>query len=578
MSFLAPIMLIGAAICAIPIGIHLIGKKRAKEVSFSALHLLLGSSRKLATRHQFIRVALLVSRILICLALAFIFAKPYVSCISQRHTARAGPQAVFVIVDNSLASLYQGSGSRTMLDIAKARVRQIVSEVGAQAHIALVSTAPSAKLLVPLTLDHSQILTVLDAIVPAYHPSETSAALDLAGQSLAEESHAQKNVYLFSTLAAKGFHDPKPWKPPQGVGLVVVDLGEGRSLDNVAVTDLEVELDADNITATVELSNFGSSEARDIQVVLRSEDKELTRGTATVPAGKAISKQLVSPLRSIALGRGIAGGDLSVTISDDGLIADNRRYARVMADRNLRVLLVNGDPHTIRYRDELFYARPALHQTDREQSDFSVTVATVDDLADIQLDPFRAIVFANVAPLAAQDANRVAAWVQQGGGLLMTAGSRVQPDAYNQTMKDLLPQRLQTAADLTHASQGTERDTRALRLAKFDISHPVLQIFSEQDPALREAKFHKIMLLDPTTETDTRNVIVRFTNGASALVEKTPWRGQASVLGFDNRSRLDRFTNSSRIPATITTTGQISRPWSRLGWQKTGVGWQTGFS
>ena len=50
MTFLAPLMLLGLVGVAIPLVIHLIGRRRARVVKFAALAFLIGSKRKTSRR------------------------------------------------------------------------------------------------------------------------------------------------------------------------------------------------------------------------------------------------------------------------------------------------------------------------------------------------------------------------------------------------------------------------------------------------------------------------------------------------------------------------------------------------
>jgi hypothetical protein len=67
-----------------------------------------------------------------------------------------------------------------------------------------------------------------------------------------------------------------------------------------------------------------------------------------------------------------------VVIDHDGFTLDDRRACRVEASRGLRVLVVNGDPRTVRTEDEAFFLEAALRAGG---SNFSVTTVLPDDLA-----------------------------------------------------------------------------------------------------------------------------------------------------------------------------------------------------
>jgi len=67
--------------------------------------------------------------------------------------------------------------------------------------------------------------------------------------------------------------------------------------------------------------------------------------------------------------------------------------------------------------------------------------------------------------------------------------------------------------------------------------------FSKDAPELAEAKFFKIYLLGPTTATQDRKVLARFTNGAAALVEASIGAGRTILF----TSTLDRDWNDLPI-------------------------------
>ena len=80
MTFLAPLMLLGLVGVAIPLVIHLIGRRRARVVKFAALAFLIGSKRKTSRRLQLRERLLLLVRLLACVALPLAIAKPFTSC------------------------------------------------------------------------------------------------------------------------------------------------------------------------------------------------------------------------------------------------------------------------------------------------------------------------------------------------------------------------------------------------------------------------------------------------------------------------------------------------------------------
>ena len=66
-----------------------------------------------------------------------------------------------------------------------------------------------------------------------------------------------------------------------------------------------------------------------------------------------------------------------MAIDKDAFPLDDRRACLVEASRGLRVLIVDGDPRTVRTEDETFFLEAALRAGG---SGFSVTSTLPDDL------------------------------------------------------------------------------------------------------------------------------------------------------------------------------------------------------
>src|SRR5262249_12140731 len=251
---------------------------------------------------------------------------------------------------------------------------------------------------------------------------------------------------------------------------------------------------------------------------------------------------------------GVRATDAYVVLFGDSLAIDDRRWVRASLRDRVRVLIVDGDPRTVRHDDEVFYLEAALRPGDREDSGTSVRVITPEELAGIEphsrgtaraldLDEFDVVILANVAALPAARVNVLAAWVRAGGGVLVAPGDRVDPVAYDHTMLPVLPQSLRDPIDTTWGAPPEERDSRALHLVKWEADHPIFRPFSKAAPELADAKFFEVSLLGPTTSPD-RKVLARFTNGAAAWAGASV--GPARPLLFP--STLDRDGNALPIP------------------------------
>lgn len=143
---------------------------------------------------------------------------------------------------------------------------------------------------------------------------------------------------------------------------------------------------------------------------------------------------------TVALGRREGGG----------LRLDNARHAIIEVQDKLAVLVVEGRPELGEGRPEgdAFYLKAAL--TDSVGGNKIVDGTTADlEKADHDLRQYACIFLANVPELSQKAANRLADYVQQGGGLGVFLGPDVKPESYNQVLyaggKGLFPVELDAA-------------------------------------------------------------------------------------------------------------------------------------
>lgn len=558
LGFLAPLMLVGALALAVPIAIHLIGRQRAKVVRFAALDFLMGTKRKTARRLRLRERLLLLVRALVCLAVAVALAKPFTSCARKGPMVTRGPQAAVLVIDDSFASGYLLDG-RPWLRGASEQARKILAQLGPEAEVAIVRTSEGADHPTELTRDHLRLRDQLLALEPSSRPADTTRALTRAAQLLGASSHARKTVFLISLAARTGFHgDDPPWGN-DGPMLVPVELRPPK-LPNAAITSLEVDPDpgagSRGAVFDAEVGNFSDAAAK-LELELAVGDHVVARGTLEVPAAGHATKRFIATLPA-----GVRTTDASVSLaSGDALAVDDRRWVRASLRDDVRVLLVDGDPHTARRDDELFYTEAALRPGDREDSGTQVRTITAEELAGIDpkhrvpasgapaqappidLADFDVVVLANVAALPPERVAVLAAWVRAGGGILVASGDHVDPAAYDRTMLPLLPQSLRDPIDVTWGAAPDERDSSALHLVKWEADHPIFLPFKAGAPELASAKFFKVSLLGPTTATADRKVLARFTNGAAALVEASIGAGHTLLY----TSTLDRDWNDLPI-------------------------------
>jgi hypothetical protein len=535
MHFLAPSVLLGLLAAGLPWLIHRIGKRRARPVPFAAMELLLRAEREISARRRLREILLLVLRTLVAAALPLAFARPFAEVRSDLPAATTRSQSAVIVLDDS-ASLRRlaSAGGETVFQLARARARSVALSLSPDSDLALVlaSEGTPAPVAEPSN-DRGRVLAALDATTCSARVADFGAAMRRASQILAAATHADRVVYVVTDLQATGWEGVAPTDRTAG-GPAVILLGVGGPWENRAVVALSAEPapeeGARGVAVVAEIANFSAEPAHKLGVTLRLDGADVARASVDVPAHGRAHKRFLSTLSTPA-GGGTAH-DAEVEIDHDLFALDDRRRARVEVSRGLRVLVVDGDPRTVRTEDETFFLEAALRAGG---AGFSLTTAMPDELGSQPLAGYAAVFVANVAKPSEELAQALTRYVQGGGGLFISVGDRVDVDLWNQRCKALLPQPLglkrTAAAAPGGAPEGETVDLRpAERLAPLDRRHPLLASFPAKGDGLASARFFQFMLLEPVPDAPGRAVVLRYENGAPALVASDVGRGRVLLL------------------------------------------------
>lgn len=534
MSFLSPLMLLGLLGAAIPVAVHLHGRRKAKVVQFAALEFLLGSDKRIAKRLVVRQVLLLAFRILICMVAALILARPYASCKSEGPQVASGPQAAVLIIDDSATAGYKIDGS-TLLSRSLQSASQLLVQLGPEADIAVLTTTGGGK--EELTRDHLGLRESLNTTGVTYKRAQGGRALERALSLLSGAGHDRKTVFFLVAPTKAAL--PAEASIPDDVSVRVLSPAGDAPLHNIAITDLRVQADRSigsrGLQIIANVTNF-SDKAQVAKLSLVVGEETVARGELGLGPRESKNKRF-----SANLSDEVRTTEIRVQVQSDALAADNVRYVVANARDQVAVLLVNGDARAVRHEDELFYIEAALRPGDRSDSGTVISRTTPDDLGKLTLADYDVIVLANVPTLATSRVQALSTWVQAGGGLFVSMGTNVDADQYNRSMAPLLAQSLRSPLDLR---RGRKRSPQGeLRLSKLELEHPVFSVFAKDAPGLYSATFWQVMLLGPTTSVNDRRVLARFDNGAAALVEAR--EGAGTLMLFS--SSLDRDWNDLAI-------------------------------
>jgi aerotolerance regulator-like protein/VWA domain-containing protein len=484
MSFLSPLFLAGVAAVAAPIVLHLLRKHTEQRVRFSAVALLKDAPVERSLQRRVRQWLLLALRVAALVLVALAFARPFF-----RTAAATGGRLTVVALDTSLS---MSAPSR----VAEARRRAQEAIRDAAGDVAVVTFSGGATVAVAPTSSRSVASAAIDATTGGFGSTNYRSAFAVAGELLRGRSG---KLVLITDLQAGGWDEGGSGGVPEDVQVDLEDVGV--LTENLAVTDIRI--DGDRVAVVVD--NGGSS-ARDARVTLTVDGK---RGGST-------SVQVRAHDSVVAAFTGIQQGSTVEASVDDprGIPGDNSRFAFLGTSKSsVLVVTTSGD-----LDKDAWYLRHAFAavNTVRVKAD-----TTIDD----HVSQFAAVVVLSSRGLERRARERLASYVNSGGGVVIAAG----PDVDGEVISDVLGPggRLEMKA----GASGT------LALAPADVRHPVFQPFSADVTSLSLVRFRN------TARVSAPNcqAIARFTSGDAAVLDCTAGAGRAMVIASDLNNQWNDF-------------------------------------
>jgi hypothetical protein len=514
MSFLYPAFLIGGLAIALPIVLHLLRRDIAPEVPFTAVRLLQHSPVDNPARQRLREWLLLAARVVALLLLAGAFARPYVQGATP-------PEVHVVAIDRSYS---MGGPERFARALERARAAIDSTPRGARVAVIAFDDRPDVVAVPGGAADARAAVTGVTVGFGATHYEP------VFGKATELAAGARGHLVVITDLQRGGWEGSSLPALPAGWTLDVQDIGPASA--NVAVTAIGVEPDRLLATIRNDSDSAVSGQARallDGRDVAQAPYSLPPRGSASVP----ITWNPPPPLR----GYGEAA-TLSVAIDDPhGLPADNTRYVSLGARRAAKVLIVTSGGQS-----GIYLAR-ALGTSGGEEGGLDTEVAPGGRLGEISIDAmagYPAIALLSTRGVERTAREHLAAYVRQGGGLLMIAGPDLEA-AVISTLAEWQP---------AWSAQVDPAGAPAMTFASTDGRHPIFRPFGALSANLGQVRFERRWRVQP----DGWSVVARFSDGAPALLERALGTGRVVLFASDLDRRWNDFPlNPSFVPFAIET-------------------------
>ncbi len=395
MSFLYPIFLAGALAIAIPIALHLLRRDVAPEVPFTAVRLMRRSPLEQTRRKRLRDLLLLLARVAALLLLAAAFARPYFA------SAAGAPPLRIVAIDRSFSM-----GAPGRFELAQAQARDAAGAAGAAQQVAVIAFDDRATVVAPPG-GPGEARAAIDAVRIGYGATRFGPLFarvhELAGNHPAQ-------LVIVSDLQRAGWSDQAPPSVRAGIDVDVRQMPAAAS--NLAVGAVRRSDDGFVVTVVNAGSGAASGTAR-----ISVDRQEVASSPFTAPAGSSVDV----PVRYRAAGRGV----LTAAVDDPtGFQADNARVLLLDPSSRARVSIVAGAD-----RESGLYVARALQSVDGDEGfDVEEQPATLPaGGSSQQLARDAVVVLLSTRGLDRKARETIAAFVRNGGGLLIAASDDVEP-------------------------------------------------------------------------------------------------------------------------------------------------------
>ncbi|CAN5709644.1 hypothetical protein BH23PLA1_BH23PLA1_13040 [soil metagenome] len=508
----------GAALAVIPLIIHLVMRQTPKRVIFPALQLLRQRHKRSTKRLRIKNWLLLAARMALVALMALALARPALNArvpLGDREV----PTALAMVIDTSLSMGFTDRG-KTRLAEAKDLAGEVLRKLPESSQVYVIDSGLPG---VPAPSSPSAARKRINdlALRPANRP--LNAAIEQGYAALAESPRdlPRREVYVLTDLARSSWELGRPVggrdaaeKTLQSeIPTYVIRLApeEVRNVAIVAVEAGPVESPDPEQGGAFEvrgtIRNIGPAGSRVVEFLL--DGKRRAQEEVELPADGQVEVRFRTPTN---LEEGIHQGELRLS-GTDPLPFDDRRFVTFQARPSYDILIVyDEEPRNETRNIDSWFVANALdpYGFGRPHRVEQLATNRIQNQFPKPLKDYACIFLNNVERLPEACWNQLAAYVREGGGLVVGLGNRSDPANYSGAIAGrIMPARIE---EVKAPPGGTAFGQIA------DESHPIFDGLARELAA--DLSLIPVRRYAAVTPSEATQILLRYQDGAPALVER----------------------------------------------------------
>ncbi len=494
MSFLAPAFLAALLALAIPVLVHLVRRNEPRTMPFPSAMMLERSSMETTAKRRLRDWPLLLLRCLALIALVLAFAQPFFERADTALGAATTRTDRVIVVDRS----YSTSFGDVFARVRGAAETALANSSNAD-RVALVVFDSSAQTLAELSLDHKNVATLIADLAPGNAVTDVASGLRRAQQLLKSSTVAQREIVLISDFQKNGVQLPNAPQIDEATVLTVIPVTQSTDATSAAVTGVSltpfVEDGREHIAVTVRVARTARESASKLAVTLEVDGREAGKADAVFGEDGVSASARFEVLRP-----GAASVKVRASIEADALRADDEYFAVLHTTPAINVLIV--EPENARARHSFFLTQALAVST---AARFDVLRRDLVSATPQEISAADVIVLNETRPPGGNAGLALGKALSTNKGILVVVGD---------TPADAWPS--DGALSIKSSSAVTQAD--ALRLRVTESAHPAFAVFSNLAQDLSTVE---VVSYHPLSLADTDTALLRYSDGAPALVERT---------------------------------------------------------